>query len=212
MATSPVDICNIALKRLGAAAIVSFTEGTDRASLCSVLYDPVRQQILRELEWNFAQVRAALPQLTAVPVFGFGLYYQYPTLPLCLKINETDPPDTIYRIENNFDSSGKITGRVIITDESSFSVRYTADIIDVTQFDPSFIKALAAGLAVEMCQPLTENATLTKTLGEEFKVILSHAATVNGQESSTRQADISVLVDVRRHGFREPINRNQNVV
>lgn len=211
MASSPVEVCNIALKRLGADAIVAFDEGSSAASLCSVLYQPTVDALLREHQWNFAQIRVALAARTEGPAWGYSTAYTYPTKPLCLKINETDPSDAEYDVENTIDDTGAITGKVIVTNETQLNIRYTGRIEDVSQWDASFVYAVAASLAVQMAIPLTESPGTKKTCMEEFVQALQHARSVDSQEGSTKQADISVLVDVRRHGFQE-FTRNNNVI
>lgn len=212
MATSPVDVCNIALKRIGADSIVAFDDGSSRASLCLQLFQPTVDRILREHEWNFAQFRVALAPRTDLPIFGYANYFALPTKPLCLKVNETDPYDAEYDIENTIDSGGEIQGKVIATDEGSLSIRYTGRIEDVTLWDGSFTDAVAMDMAAQMTYPLTEDAGLAKVIGGEAVNKLQHARSVDSQEGSTRQADISILVDVRRHGWRELFSRNRNVI
>lgn len=212
MASSPVDVCNLALKRLGSESIVALDEGTDRASLCAILYPQTRDRMLRDFEWNFAQIRIALALSAAHPVFGYANQFPLPPLPLCLKVNETDPPDAIYDIENTIDANGVITGKAIMTNESALSIRYTGQITDVTQWDASFVDAVAMDLAAQMAYPLTESASKAKEMAGIARDALQHARSVDSQEGSTKQADINVLVDVRRHGFVEDFNRNQNVI
>jgi hypothetical protein len=205
-------VCNIALKRLGADAIVDFSEGSSRASLCSQIYQTTVDRILREFEWNFAQFRVSLVQRVDVPAFGYQHMYTLPTVPYCVKVNETDPSDAEYDIENSADSLGVVQGKVLVTDENQMRIRYTGRITDVTQWDTSFTDAVAADLAVQMAYPLTESASLAKEMTGWAANALQHARSVDSQEGSTKQADINVLVDVRRHGFREAFNRNQNVI
>jgi hypothetical protein len=212
MATSPVEVCNIALKRLGADAIVAFDEGTSRASLCQQLYLPTVDRMLREHEWNFAQIRVALAPLAAAPAWGYTHAYTYPTRPLCLKVNETDPRDAEYDVENSVDGAGDIQGKVIVTDEGELNIRYTGRIEDVTQWDASFTDAVAMSLAAQMAYPLTENPNLAKVVGGEAANSLQHARSVDSQEGSTKQADINTLVDIRQHGWREAYNRNRNSI
>lgn len=212
MASSPVDVCNIALKRLGANPIVDFTDGSQEASLCSSLYQTTVDRALREHEWNFAQIRVELARRDTTPSFGFNYEYTLPTKPLCLKINETDPNDAEYDIENTIDSAGEIKGKVLRTDESTLRVRYTARIEDVSLWDASFTDYIALSLAVQMVTPLNENSALLRLLGQEAANALQHARSVDSQEGSTKQASISLLVDVRRHGWREAFSRNNNVI
>lgn len=213
MASSDTEICNIALKRLGAALIVNLTDGSDQASALNAVYNNTRDRLLRELPWNFAQFRTKLASdPTKTPAFGFAYAFPLPAMPYCIKVNETDPPETIYRIENTMDSTGKITGRCILTDESQLFIRFTGQVTDPQQFDASFVEAFASDLASQVAYALTESAEKEKAAQKWAEEALGHAQTVNSQESSTQQADINILVDVRRHGFTENIQRNQNVI
>jgi hypothetical protein len=213
MATSPVDVCNIALKRLGCTQIVSLVDGSNEATVLSALYENTRDRLLRELPWNMAQFRVTLAyDPTKTPVFGYAFAYPLPAKPYCVKVEETDPQDAIYSIENSMDSAGAVTGRVLLTDESSMSLRYTGQVTDPQQWDASFVEAFASDLAAQVAYTLTESVTKEKAAQAWAKSALEHASTVNSQEGSTKQADINVLVDVRRHGFTEDFNRNQNSI
>jgi len=210
---SPVDICNLALKRLGVAAIVALDEGTDRASACATLYPATRDRLLREFEWNFAQVRVNLTKLSTVPAFGYGAEYALPTLPLALKINETDPPDAEYDIEvavNPVD--GTVTSPVIRTDETSLGVRYTAQITDVSRWSASFVDVVAWELAAQLAYPLTESPGKAKELSSIAANALQHARSVDSQEGSTKTADVNTLVNVRFHGVIDDFSRNRNSI
>lgn len=211
MATSPVDVCNIALRRLGADAIVAFTEGTSRASLCEQLYQPTVDRCLREHTWNFAQIRVALAAQVATPVWGYAKQFTIPTIPLCLKINRVDPPGTPYDIEQTINAIGEVQGKVIVCDEPEISIRYTARIEDVTQWDSSFTDYVADSLAAQMAQPLVESASLAEKFAKQAYEKLQHARTADSQEGSAKTADINILVDVRRHGF-DDFSRNRNVI
>ncbi len=213
MATSDAAVCNIALKRMGVALIVNLQDGSDQASVLNAVYENTRDRLLRELEWNFAQFRVSLaPDPTKTPVFGYNYAYPLPTLPYCLKVNETDPADAIYDIENTIDATGKITGRVLVTDEGSLSIRYTGQVTDPQQWDASFVEALASDLAAQTAYTLTESEAKAKDMAQWAERALQRAQTVNSQEGSTRQADINALVDVRLHGVRDAFDRNNNVI
>lgn len=213
MATSDAEVCNIALKRLGCALIVSLSDGSDQAAVLNAIYANTRDRLLRELQWNFAQFRIRLASdPTKAPIFGYAKAYPLPTKPYCLKVNETDPLDAEYRIENTIDSAGAITGRCILTDETSLNIRFTGQITDPQQFDASFVEAFASDLANQVAYALTESNEKAKMAAKWAVDSLQHAQTVNSQESSARQADINILVDVRQHGFLEDFNRNQNSI
>lgn len=211
MATSPVEVCNIALRRLGADPIVSFTEGTKRSTLCAALYQPTVDRLLREHTWNFAQFRVALNLLATAPAFGYEHQYSLPTNPLCLKVNETDPDDAEYDIENTYDAGTGSMVKVLVTDAPTLSIRYTGRVTDVSIWDASFLDTVASDLETQMARPITEDAGLEKVKGEKALNSLQHARSVDSKEGSTKQADINILTDVRRQGFQE-FTRNRNVI
>lgn len=53
MASNDYDIVNLALVRLGATRITSMTDGTKNASEANAIYELIRDEILRDHEWNF---------------------------------------------------------------------------------------------------------------------------------------------------------------
>ena len=213
MASSDSEVGNSALKRLGVGLIVNLNDGSDQATVLNTIYANTRDRILRELAWNFAQFRVQLASdPTKTPVFGYNYAYPLPTKPLCLRVNEVNPDDAVYDIENTIDSTGAIQGKVIVTDEPSIQIRYTGQVTDPTLFDPSFVEALASDLAAQIAYPLTESEAKTKAAMAWAKSALEHAQTVNSQEGSTRLADNNVLVEIRRHGFIEDFNRNRNSI
>lgn len=68
MATQ-VDICNLALKRLGAETITAIDESTKNAEHCTVFWDYVLDEVLQDYSWQFAKKSQTLDYTT-----GFGVY------------------------------------------------------------------------------------------------------------------------------------------
>lgn len=197
MATADVDVCNIALSKLGVKKITSLTADSSRAALlCAELYPSCRDSALVDGQWNFAQVRTQLARLQDAPAFGFLYQYTIPPLPYCLKVNETDPDDAVWTIEANADA----TVRVLLTDEPEISIRYTARVTDVLLYNAAFVEALAMLLASELAMPLVEKASAEKSLREKYEILISRALTADAQEGSQQVADNNVLLDVRDGG------------
>jgi hypothetical protein len=68
ISTSSVSIANRALAAIGTrSTISSFTEGSNESNNVSLIYAPVRQQLLRAAQWNFAKATAVLSLLKAAP-------------------------------------------------------------------------------------------------------------------------------------------------
>jgi hypothetical protein len=69
MATTQVDICNLALRRLGANTITSISESTKMAEHCNAFWDYVLDEVLEAIPWNFTKKTRTLDFAT-----GFGYY------------------------------------------------------------------------------------------------------------------------------------------
>jgi len=68
MATQ-VNICNLALKRLGAKEITAINDGSKNADHCSAFWDYILDEVLEDYSWNFAKKTATLNYTS-----GFGYY------------------------------------------------------------------------------------------------------------------------------------------
>ena len=79
MAYSELDICNLAISKLGAAQIAALT-GSDKVSvLCNSMYAPARDFALRSHPWNCAVGKADLGSANVAPVecyFDDAVYNQ----------------------------------------------------------------------------------------------------------------------------------------
>jgi len=67
--TSQVDICNLALRRLGATTIASISEATKNAEHCTVFWNYVLDEVMEDHQWNFTKKVVTLDYSA-----GFGVY------------------------------------------------------------------------------------------------------------------------------------------
>lgn len=200
MATSDIEICNIALQMLGADKIVSFTEGTKRASLCDAIYPTARDESLQAYPWNFTLVRVVLAKLATAPAFGWSFQYQLPTDPYCLRPLSVNEETDEWSVE----------GRKILTDAgTTIDLLYISRVTSVTEYSPLYVMALATHMAELMAINLTESPAVEKSMKDRYQKILLDAYTTDGQEGSTQRADIDILCDVRSHRFSD-WKRNKN--
>ena len=88
MAASEVQICNVALRKLGARRITALTDDTEEAKSCTDVFDRLRDKLLRIHPWNFATKRAALAVSTTSPAWGYDNAYPLPAD--CLRITSVD--------------------------------------------------------------------------------------------------------------------------
>ena len=68
MAITSLDIYNDALSQLGARRLSTITDAVEEQRIITAVYDDIRDEVLSEHMWTFAQKRAALVDMTAPDV------------------------------------------------------------------------------------------------------------------------------------------------
>ncbi len=176
MATSKVEICNRALQILGASSISSLTENSENARQCNLAYEPVKKAELRKHNWSFAIERASLAADATAPAFGRSNAFELPSD--CLKVLSPYPED------NTNDRDWIIEKRKILTDESApLQIRYIYDVTDPNQFDALFAESLAAKMALEMSEALTQsNSKKEFSANKHYKDAIREAKMANAIE------------------------------
>lgn len=188
---SDVDICNLALTKLGAQRILTLTDNNKAARSFNAIYALERDNELRAHFWNFATVRTTLPALVQTPAFGpYDTLYQLPTDPWCLQVIQVGmwaPGSQRWLGVTTEASPYKIEGRNILTNASlsqfgPMPLRYTARITDPAMFDSAFVMAFACRLAMEMAEDLTQNSGKRQLAQGEYKSAISMAMRANAIE------------------------------
>jgi hypothetical protein len=188
MATQ-VDICNLALVKLGSPRILALTDTTKPAQTLFALWDTLRDAELRKRRWSFSIKRASLSADVAAPVHGYALAYSLPSD--CLRVitvsNYDIGPDMS-------DYSGKsygpyaIEGRKITTDASvletdgTLRLRYISRVTDTEQWDSGFCEAFACKLAMEACETITGSSSKRQALQGDYMQAIAEARRANALE------------------------------
>lgn len=167
-----VTICNQALSHIGESPIVSLTEGSADANLCSQFYPLARDAILEDRQWSFALKRASLvPSVTAPPstwLFAYVLpgdaFHVIAVLPKeAIDDYSTEPTRGATWWEDQWDYRGlgiytparyAIEGRLIYTNEADAQLRYVAKLPSVTRFPAQVRLALGYKLATLLAGPI----------------------------------------------------------
>jgi hypothetical protein len=120
--------------------------------------------------------RASIAADATAPIFGKARSF---TLPAdFLRIAPRYPED----LTNDLD--WEIEGDKIYTDDTApLQIRYVARITDTTKMDALFIEALAADLAYELCEEITQSNTKIKERGKDKKEKILEARHANAIES-----------------------------
>ena len=174
MARSAVNICNMALWRLGQKPINALNERTPQALCCAAMYDEAVASVLREFPWNFAQKQVALVKDPGAPLLDFSFSYAKPVD--CVKANMVNDKTTVF----------SVVGQFIHTNADPAILKYTALIVDPSVYDALFVDCLAGRLAADMAEPLTTSTTKAQ---EFFTVYINKMKQAWIADSSEGQAD-----------------------
>ena len=165
--SSSVEICNMALIKVGATRISSLSGTEKSAELCNALLQPIIDDVLSSFDWKCARTRSpALTQDSTAPNFQYDYRYGLPTSPYCLSIREV----------HYGDDGDKLTywvqeGRYILTnqdnDDDDLYLLYTGRIVDHTQLPSHVVQAVVAILAWKLSYSLSPKAELKESLRVE---------------------------------------------
>ena len=206
---SAVDICNLALDRIGQRTPISATALTAPSGEIETVvarhYDQCRRELLRKGIFNFARKYDILEKDTDVsPAFGFTSSFYTPAD--CLRVL------VIGDIIVGTNLRGKqydIVEHHIYTsfdDDGDLSIEYVKDAQLVEEFDSLFIDCLALTLAKKIAYKFTLKPSIVKDLHADLKEALDEAKAVAGQERPPRRIEVSKLRDARRFGFKSNDN------
>ncbi len=170
-----IDIINAALSKLGEQALTSVTDQSPAGRLANRTYEDIRDALLREFPWNFATKRASLAADPVAPVWEFSFSYNLPSDSLRL-----------VRINNEFDANWRNEGGAILTDlEAPLEIVYVALVLE-GEMDATFREALAARLALEWAEALTQTSTVANSMAALYRNKLQVARTADGQTDRLR--------------------------
>ena len=221
MATSAVQICNLALSEIGTrSSIASFDDGSEEGYQCGLWYDQLRQTLLRTAPWGFARGQLALTQLGDLSPDNTSPYpnlfkYAYPAD--CIKMRYIlCPPPTFtgvisppvtgvpvsgptwmtpsranrYMAAADVDANGNQIKVLLCNVYQALGI-YTRNITNVALFDPLFVDALVAALALKMVIPLSGNVGQKQAFMQSAEMAITAARVADGNEAIPR-ADHSV--------------------
>ncbi|QKV66470.1 hypothetical protein HUW52_27330 [Pseudomonas sp. 43A] len=197
---SDIEICNVALSRVAHTdPIVSFTEKSKAAELCSVFYGTLRELVLSDFPWPFAESVVTLADIGS-PAPGWAYRYRYPAD--CLKVREIIQPGQRQPIASELQIPFRLGydagGRVIHTDQPDAGVRFTFRVEDSTFFDALFSDALAWRLAMDLALPLSSKPDLQQFATQQYQMALTTAEASAFNESQDDPEPDSEFVAVRR--------------
>lgn len=166
--TSPADMINLTLRRIGYNGRVgNLYDGSKAAKAALDIYGQTRDELLRDGDWDFAEVTAMLTLLKQAPAGGYippNLWSTaYPPLPWmyeyarpldCLKIRAVKPVPLFLPVMDpqphlfsaGFDDDLPNPAQVILCNVPAAVLTYTGQPTSPATWEADFIEALAAAL------------------------------------------------------------------
>lgn len=190
---SEVDICNLALARLGDTATVaslSPPEGSAQAEHCAIFYPISRDALLEMHAWGFATRHVQLAKRAMVDNYAWQFAYAVPNDVIKLlgvlppdwqEVTQTQPYEVVH---------GQGAMPCILTNQDNAVLRYVVRVEDTLAFSPLFVDALAWLLASNLAGPLTKGQTgaqLAQTCYRNFMVALGQAVTSDANQHKMQQ-------------------------
>jgi hypothetical protein len=204
--TSPVDICNQALGWLGAAPIVSLDDNSRTAELCKINYQPLTEAVLEARCWTFAEMRSTSttqdqPGDTGpgkdpedgYPEWGSGFVHTIP-----------DDYLMVFRVYKDVTSKPLIDAewvrhnQYIIADRDTVFMWGVRKETDPNKYTVTFVQALAARIASDLCLPITQNQKLQADMWTLYESKLREAASRDGAQGRSEDIMANRLINARR--------------
>jgi hypothetical protein len=151
-----VDICNMALGYvLSQDTIVGLDDTTPAGVACNRFYEICRNMMLQRYPWSFAQKTLVLSLKGSELIPNW--YYCYALPSDCLDVQCILSIGARYPTGDMsvpFELGWYDGQRVLFTDETEATLRYTGIIDDSTLFPPDVVEGLAVMIASRICVPL----------------------------------------------------------
>ncbi len=167
-----IDLCSMALLKLGEEPIQSLTDDSASAKLARTLFDPVIDTLIASHPWRFATTQIDLTRNTD----GDFLV-----------------PADVLRI---LKPTGKILGNKILSDSDSVSISALCRVAP-EKFPSYFVSLAATRLAMEFCIPLLGDQTVFRMLVALYETELQNAKFIDSTTSVASAINDFSLTDSR---------------
>lgn len=210
---SEIDICNLALSRLGDRASVASIdppEGSAQADHCARFYPLARDIALEARPWTFNTTRITNDPIYTMPQPGWQYAYAKPNN--CLRVIAVIPKGSdMWSLSNPipFDIQiDELTGaEVILTDLPDAAIIYQIRIIDTNLFPPQFVSALSWLLASYLAGPVVKGDAGRKAgiaAYQAWEAELARAATINSNQGQLKTRYVPRQLQARGYGYDAP--------
>lgn len=182
-----VDIANRALSMLGERRITALTDDSKPARAMNARFEILRDVELGSYPWRFAVKRTSLAASTDTPAWGYSLIYDRPTDDLRpIKVGDAyinaDAIGVFYESTGVYTEQSPyeiIEGRIHTDLRAPLDYEYISRVTNTGQFDPLFAEALAARLAADAAEELTQSNTKKQAAFDIYSRVMAEARRIN---------------------------------
>lgn len=167
-----IDLCSMALLKLGEKSIQSLLDDTPAAQLSRTLFDPVIDSLLAAHPWRFA---CKFFELTRNSDGDFLIPAE------CLRILKC---------------KGEIIGNKIVADTETTSILAIVR-VPVENFPSYFVSLAATKLAMEFCIPLIGEQTVFRMLAALYETEMQSAKFIDSTTSINSDIESFSLINAR---------------
>lgn len=179
--TTPTDIVNLALNKLGGARITDMLDGTREADAMSARYAHLRRVMLSGTPWRFAVHVVTLPALGGpAPASGYARAFSRPgddLKPLMVGDEAAHPLPLVSARQGRV---FRIVGTQIHTDlPAPLRYEYVSASTPEDEFPAEFVEAFACRLAVDAARELTQSSAAAQEAAAGLAAALRDARRSN---------------------------------
>jgi len=185
---SEVSISNRALQLLGQTRITTLSENSVAGRACNNCYEELRDAELMAHPWLFAKKQASLAASTDTPEHTFDNIFVLPSD--CLRIIfPTNEPTLDWDIH----------GKSIYTNWSApLDITYIAQITDTNTMHVLYREALAAKMAMNMCEEITGSGSKYAVAKDAYTAAIKEARRTNALMRLPQEGADDPWITVRR--------------
>ncbi len=191
--STDVEICSMALSRLGQGAITSLADTDNVSVTCNVHFQQAVDWVLREREWKNAIKRAALATPDGTPVFGWTENYNVPAD--CLRVLDVRANNLEDYTENNTRWNHE-DGVINCEIDDGIKIKYIYRVA-AASIESHIVAVIALKLADMICITITNSKKLKEGISMEYKDVLRDAAALDGMQGKNRILRSNRLTKVR---------------
>ena len=201
---STVNICNMALSKIGQPQITGLEENSQAARHCRNHFDLDRDSVLSSFPWTFAtHVEKLVRVLMNSPLPGFAYAYKKPPDALRLirlinpdasisKINANEAQIENYREISHDDMS------LILSNIAGALIEYISRVTDPALWDSLFCEALVLKLAGSLASAISGSGQRTAEFNALYEQSLLRGKIANANNDSPPVRSPTTLRDSRR--------------